>query len=161
MSAADPTPVTVTAGAAHLDKAIKAPGGFNYAIGESVTYRISFAFGQGTASDVHIIDALPTGLAYSSVALSTSNVQRPGGGTAALVEGPSAGATGSLDFSLGDLQSTAANPGGVCGCYSPRAEHPGQYRRVYAYQQRARRDRKFYRWGSLHPYGELADYHSC
>ena len=62
------------------------------------------------ADGVHIIDALPAGLTYSSVALSTGNVQRSGGGTVAVVEGPSAGATGDLDFSLGDLQSSGANP---------------------------------------------------
>ncbi|MEI7527934.1 MAG: isopeptide-forming domain-containing fimbrial protein [Elusimicrobiota bacterium] len=107
--AADPTPVSVIAGSAHVEKSVRS-GVLTYAVGEQVTYRIDFTFGQGKVSDVHLIDALPAGLVYSGVAVSTGNVQRPGGGTVAVVSGPSAGATGNLDFSLGDLQSTGTGP---------------------------------------------------
>ncbi|MEI7530221.1 MAG: hypothetical protein WCK76_14885, partial [Elusimicrobiota bacterium] len=108
--AADPTPVSVAVGAAHVEKGIRAPGGLTYAVGELVAYRINFTPGQGTVNGVHLIDALPAGLAYGSVVLSTGNIQRSGGGDVTLLSGPSAGATGSLDFELGDLQSTGADP---------------------------------------------------
>ena len=108
--AAAPAPVTVTVGSVHVEKAVKSPGGLNYALGGLVTYRIDFTFGQGTVKGVHLIDVLPAGLAYRDVVLSTGNVQRPGGGTVAVVSGQSAGATGSLDFSLGDMQSTGPGP---------------------------------------------------
>ena len=106
----DATPVSVTAGSAHVEKIVKAPGVLVYAVGDLVTYRADFTFGQGVANGVHIIDALPSGLVFSSAAVSASNVQAYGGGPVAFVSGPSAGDTGSLNFSLGALESTGAGP---------------------------------------------------
>jgi uncharacterized repeat protein (TIGR01451 family)/fimbrial isopeptide formation D2 family protein len=102
------TAVTVTAGSAHVEKALL--GRLKYAVGELVNYQIDFTFGRGTVDGVHLFDVLPTGLIFSSAAVVTSNVQQAGGGTVVLVSSPSAGAVGSLDFELDDLQSTQPEP---------------------------------------------------
>ncbi len=108
--AVNAAPVSITVGPAHIEKAIKSPGGSTYAVGQTAVYRLDFSFAQGDVSGVHVLDALPAGLIYSAVAVSTSNAQALGGGAVTLLSGPSAGATGLLNFNLGALQSSGSSP---------------------------------------------------
>jgi uncharacterized repeat protein (TIGR01451 family)/fimbrial isopeptide formation D2 family protein len=107
---ASAAPVTAVVGPVHAEKAIKAPGGTTYAVGSNATFRLDFSFGQGTVNGVHLLDALPTGLVFSTATVSTTNAQKSGGGAVALLSGPAPGATGNLDFSLGAVQSTGLSP---------------------------------------------------
>ena len=108
-AATDPTPVSIVVGPVHVEKAVKAPGDSTYAVGEDATFRLDFIYGQGTVNSVHLIDALPAGLVFSTATVSVSSVQRAGGG-AVTFTGPAPGALGSLDFDVGSLESTGSTP---------------------------------------------------
>ncbi len=109
-TATAPSPVSIMIGPAHIEKTIKHPGGSTYAVGQTATYRLYFKFAQGVIDAVNVFDALPSGMIYSSVAISTHNAAAAGGGAPTIISGPSPGATGSLEFSLGNLQSSGSSP---------------------------------------------------
>jgi uncharacterized repeat protein (TIGR01451 family)/fimbrial isopeptide formation D2 family protein len=105
-----PASVSAVVGPAHMEKAVKAPGGTTYEVGQPVTYRLTFTFGQGIVNNVNMLDILPANMVYDSVVLTPSNVQVNPSGAVSILSGPSAGATGLLTFSLGNIESNGANP---------------------------------------------------
>ena len=109
-TAADGTPVVVSAGAIFHDKQEASGGDGTYAPGEQVTYDLSFTFPQGQVRMVQMEDQLPSGLVYVSANLTGTDVQQANGAAIALLSQPAAGATGLLSFGLGNIDSAGSGP---------------------------------------------------
>ncbi len=78
--------------------------------GETVNYTLNYQFAQGTNKQVHLLEQLPVGMEFVSATLVATNATLVGGGAVVLPVTPAAKAVGLLDFALGDIISTAANP---------------------------------------------------
>lgn len=87
-----------------LTKSLLPSAATSYAIGETVTYRLTLALLEGTVPAVIIKDALPAGLSVVSATLSGGNT---GTATGNAFAAPAVGATGVLTFNLGAV----SNPG--------------------------------------------------
>lgn len=105
-------PVTVTTGSASLTKSILSPADTAFTIGEEITYRMTFDFGQGEVLDVRLQDNLPDGLSFRSASVTASDVLQTNDSAVAVLSGPTGDLGGpvNLDFELGDLKTTGANP---------------------------------------------------
>lgn len=106
----DNEPVSVTIGGLELDK-VELNGGGTYAIGEDVTYRITYEQIRGAVDNVVISDILPAGMKFVSASFTTDNMQRQGGGAVTLLSEPTFGDTGLIEFDFGDV--TAINGSGI------------------------------------------------
>lgn len=104
------SPVTVQTGNIKLNKRLKTPSLTTYGIGSEVTFELVAEFGLGKVDAFYFVDALPVGMEFVSASLTSSNVQRQSGGSPALLNSPSAGATGSLSFEIGDIESSGSSP---------------------------------------------------
>ena len=107
-TASTTTAATVTAGSVSMNKSDL--GDATYAIGDEVTYRLTASTVQGQVSMLRMLDDLPAGLEFVSASLTPTNLQVPGGGAITILSGPAPGATGTLDFEVGDIVSTGTTP---------------------------------------------------
>lgn len=82
-----------------------APG---FRVGDLVTYTITATVQEGTAKNFKIQDTLPAGLAFDSFDAITP-ATGAGGFTYSTPTGPTGGATGAIEWDLGDLVSTGDN----------------------------------------------------
>lgn len=103
-------PVSITVSNVTLTKAEATSGDGSYGPGETVEYDLTFTAGQGTIGDIVLRDQLPAGLVYRSATIAATNYEVLGGGVIGFVSEPAAGATGTLDFGIGDIASSGSDP---------------------------------------------------
>ncbi len=100
---ADTPPVNVDIAGFSITKAELGDGTYN--IGEDINYRIIFTTAKGTLINFSIFDNMPANMEFVSATITPTNLQDLGGATLTTVSAPTAGATGTLEWDFGDIET--------------------------------------------------------